>query len=566
MVNFLFINLITLYYFYITPHIYRASLYLPTFRPTMSSVATADWMSKCTLICKPEQSGKTFLMIQQIIKDLAVPIEGKKIVNIILCDNNLLLTKQTGERVKNDLASFEVGGELYLELSSHMRTAYHTADSVIGALVAKPVRNILCCTNGVRVDDIYSIIDGLDGARDRSGAEFVFKVWLDEADKFTSFIDDTFKGLLSMSNVQMYCITATPKALFDNYGAMNVLPIENTTTDEYHGWCDNELTLIDDSVPTGSVFVKHVLHTHKGLICPGTKWFIPAGHKKSSHIEVKDICVSMGFAVLVVNGDGLHLTLPYTKEVIPYKKDDELNIKIRLMYAKHSLSSIPFAITGNVCISRGISIMSEYFMLDYGILSLCDNQQEASQNSGRLKGNIKSWSTYKPPTVFTTRRFNAVAEEWEAKSRGLAELAFTREAEGNSTVITKTEFKTLSEEYSYIIHGEEFTSFAQANKFLKTKKREMNLKGAPNTSKQGACHRTPGGYWATSKFVKAGQTVSDLKDEDRKTRTDLANIGAGSCISSTDKGTRFLIVPFYETLETAPNKEKYQVRYIQFAK
>jgi hypothetical protein len=312
------------------------------------------------------------------------------------------------------------------------------------------------------------------------------------------------------------------------------------------------------------VFVRHVLYTHKELIVAGTKWFIPASHKKSSHIEVKDICVGLGFAVLVVNGDGLCLTLPYTKEIIMYKKDAELNVKIKKMYAKHSLSSFPFAITGNVCISRGISIMSKYFMLDYGILSECDNQQEASQNSGRLKGNIKSWSTYKPPTVFTTRRFNAVAEEWEAKSRGLAELAFNRESEGKTTVITKTEFKTLNEEYSYITHDFEFNSFSKAIKFLKTKKREMGI--AVSTSKNGACHQTPGGYWATSKLVKAGQTVSDLKDEDRKTRSDLASIGAGSCISSTDKGARFLIVPFYETLETAPNKEKYQVRYIQFTK
>ena len=210
----------------------------------------------------------------------------------------------------------------------------------------------------------------------------------------------------------------------------------------------------------------------------------------------------------------------------------------------------------------GISIMSENFVLDYGILSLCDNQQEASQNSGRLKGNIKGWQTYKPPVVFTTRKFNGVAEEWESKSRGLAELAFKLDAEGKSTVITKTEFKTLGENYDFIIHDEEFTSFAKAIDFLKTKKREMGAK--PASSKKGACHKTPGGYWVTSKFLKAGQTVGDLKDEDRKTRSDLVNITAGTSISSTDKGSRFLIVPFYETHETSPKKEKYQVRYIHF--
>ena len=517
------------------------------------------WDSKCTLICKPEQSGKTFLMVQQIIKDLSFPDDEVKVVNIILCDNNLLLTKQTGERVKKDLSEFSVGGcnELYIELSSSGRTRYRTADSVIGALISKHVTNVLCCANGVRVQDIYEIINALDGLKDKFGKKFFFKVWLDEADKFTSFIDETFMGLLRMSNVKLYCITATSKALFDKYGSMNVLPIENTTTDDYHGWSDNEIRIIDDSVPTGSAFVKHVLETQKHLIIAGSKWFIPASYKKTTHNKVKDICVDMGFAVLVVNGDGLSLTIPYTKEVIEYKKDDELNIKIKGMYKKHSLNSFPFAITGNVCISRGISIMSEDFILDYGILSICSNPEETSQNSGRLKGNIKHWASYKPPIVFTTKKFNDIAEDWELKSRGLAELAFQRDSEGKGTVITKSEFKTLGEDYEYIIHDEDFNSFAQANSFLKTKKREMKSKAF--TSKKGACHQTESGYWVSSKFQK----ISDIKDEDRKTRSDLANIGAGTNISSKT-GSRYLIIPFYETIETPPNKVKYQVRYIHF--
>ncbi len=535
----------------------------------MSSVIDKDWESKCTLICKPEQSGKTFVMIKRIIRDLEEPAEGKKIVNIILCDNNLLLTKQTGERVKNDLSGFSVDGDLYLELSSAKRTTYHTADSVIGALVTKPVKNVLCCTNGVRVDDIYSIIDGMGrGARDGSGNEFFFKVWLDEADKFIPFIDQTFRGLLERTNVQLYCITATPKALFKKYNSMNVFPIENTTSEEYHGWADNKVILIDDSVPTGPAFVKHVLDTRQELIISGTKWFIPASYTKESHNEVKEICVELGFAVLVVNGDGLSLTIPYTKELIQYKKDNELHVKIQEMYEKHSLNSFPFAITGNICISRGISIMSkpseesDGFMLDYGILSNCSNQQEASQNSGRLKGNIKSWRSYKPPVVFTTPRFNDVAEEWESKSRGLAELAFKLDAGGKSTIITKTEFKTLGEDYRYEIHDEEFTSFAKANAFLKKSEVKERMRAKPVTSKKGACHQTPGGYWVTSKLTMK----SDVKDEDRKMRSDLVNIGAGTCISSTDKGSRFLIIPFYENSKTAPNKAKYQVRYIHFTK
>ena len=74
-----------------------------------------DRWNRFLLVCKPEQSGKTFVMIQKIIKGLREPMAGIKTINIIFCDNNLLLTKQTSERVKKDLAEFEVNGEPYLD-------------------------------------------------------------------------------------------------------------------------------------------------------------------------------------------------------------------------------------------------------------------------------------------------------------------------------------------------------------------------------------------------------------------------------------------------------------------
>jgi len=174
-------------------------------------------------------------MIQKIIDDLKEPMEGKKVVNIILCDNNLLLTKQTSERVKNDLKEYEMNGELYLEFSSHKRTCFHDPISVLGALTTRDVSNVLCCTNGIRIDDIYEIVSSLNTSQITKD-KFFFKIWLDEADKFSGYIDSTFKPLVDQfENIQVYCITATPKKLFDRYNYMNVLPIEKTTTDEYHG-------------------------------------------------------------------------------------------------------------------------------------------------------------------------------------------------------------------------------------------------------------------------------------------------------------------------------------------
>ena len=520
-----------------------------------------DNWERFTLICKPEQSGKTFIMIQQIIRDLTEQVTGKHIINFIFCDNSLLLTAQTGERVKNDLNGYkEANGELYLELSSHSRTDFHNSDSVIGALTTKGVKNVLCCTNGKRIDDIYDIINRLNQSEITRG-QFIFKVWLDEADKFDNYIDSTFNPLVdSFDNVYVNCITATPKTLFDKYHRMNVLPIQNTTGPEYHGWVDNDIHLINH--PPGDGFVKHVLdNCCKDLIIPDTKWFIPAGSKKKSHNSIKNICVERGIATIIVNGDGISVWLPDLR-YYKYEKDKELNEMIKDLYRKHNLEEYPVAITGNICIGRGISILSEDFMIDYGIFSRCNNQQEASQNSGRLKGNIKGWSSYKKPTVFTTSDFDKVAREWEKKSRGLAELAFLKDSEGKSTMITKNEFKTVGKNYSNFIHSDLFPSFASAQRFLQTKVREMDTK--MKISKKSVIHVVDGGYKVTSKLLKSGRTVADLGRSDVLTIQKANMIGAQTCISSTDKGSRYLILPVYDDIDSPPNTEKYQVRYISF--
>ena len=76
------------------------------------------------------------------------------------------------------------------------------------------------------------------------------------------------------------------------------------------------------------------------------------------------------------------------------------------------------------------------------------------------------------------------------------------------------------------------------------------------------------GYALTSKLGK----VNEITQNDRVTLEMATNpqaqgyIGPGTCISSTDKGSRFLILPVYENMETPPNREQYQVRYIEFTR
>lgn len=415
-----------------------------------TSTEQQAWEDRVVLICKPEQSGKTFIMIQQIIKDLEEPTEGKTVINFIFCDNSLLLTKQTSTRVQNDITPFTINEENYIEFSSRNDgSAQRNAGAVISKIIMNDIRNVICCTNGKRVSDISTIIHDFNASPHTTG-KFEFKIWLDEADKFTNFIAKTFRPLVHQNdNVQLYFLTATPKSLFDKYGDLNVFPLESTTSPNYHGWKDNHKIILEKESGTTEEFIQDVLtNVVSESPKPGSKWYIPASTKKVTHEIVRSILLIKGFAVFVVNGDGLALSIPGEGRTCE-KKTEELNTQMLRMYREKNVARFPVAVTGNICVGRGISIMSPEFIFDYGILSNCAKKAEASQNAGRLKSNMKHWPNYKPPTVFTTAKFDKVATEWEEKSRRLATLAFDKQQGGEKPVISKPEFKEIGNEHAF---------------------------------------------------------------------------------------------------------------------
>ena len=406
-----------------------------------------NWM-KVVLICKPEQSGKTFIMIAQIIKDTK-ECSKKTIINFILCDNSLLLVKQTSVRVEKDVEPFEMCDESYVEFSSrNTDKTRKNNDAILTEIVLNDIRNIICCANSTRVSDICNIINKMNNSRNTQG-KYEFKIWLDEADKFTKFMDDKFKPLVdNNNNVHIYCLTATPDKLFKKYGRMNVLPIKNTTSPDYHGWEDNIRIIIESpSSVTTIEFIQYVLNNHvdKEQICKGSKWYIPVNRKKYTHYVIRHILLELGFVVFVVNGDGISMMFP--SEGNPHfieEKTDELNKQMVKMYNEHNASRFPVAVTGNICVGRGITMISPEFMFDYAILSNCGNKSESSQIAGRTKGNYKNWDNYKKLTVYTTAKFDDIATVWEEKSRNLAKLAFGKD-DTNPSNVTTNEFKKIGD-------------------------------------------------------------------------------------------------------------------------
>ena len=520
-----------------------------------------NWL-KFQLICKPEQSGKTFIMIKQIIEDFTDVSSDKPIINWIFCDNNLLLTKQTSIRIADDLKTYVYGEVSYIEFSSHTSAQARDHAHVFMAIVAKGIRNIVCCSNSKRMDDVYELIDTINSiecTRDK----YIFRIWLDEADKFIGFIDNTLYPIVNKhSNVMVHLITATPGPLFQKYKYVNVFPIEVTTSELYHGWKNNKINIVEKE-GNHLDYIEHILSdVAVNEILPGTIWFIPGSNVKKSHNNIRNLCIAKNMAVICVNSDGIVISIPNMQETFTYNKDDNFNEKMIILYKNHNLHRYALAITGYICIGRGITIMSNEFMIDYAIMYQCSDPCEASQIAGRIKGNIKGFSNYKEPVVFTTQRFNKIATDLEEKSRALAQLAFEKHQHGEPTIIDKSEYKTCDKCYEYILEPLLFDTFAKAKDYLVSKSREMNTK--VKDSKKTVIHKLPSGHCVTSKLLKAGCTVNDLNSNDIITYEKANTISKSTSISSTDKGSKYLILPLYETINSPPESVKFQVRYIRF--
>ena len=483
------------------------------------------------LIAKPAQSGKTAIIIEMIKKQFGIEdiVGGFKTINIIFNANNLLLTKQTGTRFKKDIDCILHN---VVEFSSRTTSDARSWRELIGYII-DDASNIMVCNNKQRVTDIIKVVKKL---MEMKNDQYRFNIWIDEADKFINSIKK-LQDLVNNNRVNLWYITATPAKLFTKLGNQNVYKLQNTTSDNYHGWKDNNVTIFSPA-ENQVEFVHNVFNKICGTIQPlipkklnlkqqkllniikreigpsqiikrshiitfkdelglvsktpgqsisvllqnlrdknyinflksgiynlyvphpieisntgntysidkNTRWFIPGNTKKSSHYSIKEACIGRGFAVFVVNGDGVELTLPDKTTIGPVPKINELHITIKELTDKYELWNYPVAITGNICISRGISIQTPNWMFTNGIVSGCSNNSELSQIAGRFNGNIKNWKNWsaKLPIVYTTQKFNDIAIDEENKSRKLAEMAWVKGGEQDISQITNKEFNKLS--------------------------------------------------------------------------------------------------------------------------
>ena len=93
-------------------------------------------------------------------------------------------------------------------------------------------------------------------------------------------------------------------------------------------------------------------------------------------------------------------------------------------YTENRLLRYPFAITGNLCVGRGLSIQSEHLKFDYAILPELDNEDDAYQMGGRICGYRNNHNNVKQTEIFTTQAMKDILLSKELKATRIAEEAF----------------------------------------------------------------------------------------------------------------------------------------------
>ena len=178
-------------------------------------------MDSLELIVKPCQSGKTFIMLQEIAKMLE---NDDNIIHVIFCDNQLLQTKQTSERVNEyeDLSDYRVkenedGFETYRDKQGDVSIIFSSKSKIkkwqeLTHYISKDYKSIILCSNRKRVDDIHNWITDL--SKNKRYDEDKFCIWIDEIDKNIKLFEDKLKIWNENKKiVRIGLITATPEAV-----------------------------------------------------------------------------------------------------------------------------------------------------------------------------------------------------------------------------------------------------------------------------------------------------------------------------------------------------------------
>lgn len=426
--------------------------------------------SKVQCILRPGQSGKTRKMvdlIKEIRKEYAAAVTAgwseAGMLNIFIVSNVMALADQTTKRMQRDLADEtsstdsvdsdneldaddQIEGDCFSWVSGNKGNRV-SAEALFARIVQKKVSTVVLCANKRRLMYLKSLIDMLD--------EFPhfhdnIHMWIDEADaSINLWSKKEMVAVVERPVVQrVTLVSATFNSILKQYGRLHMLGDIITHPPCYHKVADcnvieDNCAFLPSEYSGARAYLSAVLPRHPEMCVPGAKLFAPGDYTQASHDEVASYLVEAGFAVLVLNGTEKAIRLPNgrpplvldfkpeTMDENPKRPDaakpgEEIGVYVARLYKEKKLEQFPFAVTGHLCIGRGLTFQNENFLFDFGILPFILNDAMAYQAACRMAGNIRSLLGYKIATLVTTSRMWEVILRQEGFAVNLARIVKER--------------------------------------------------------------------------------------------------------------------------------------------
>lgn len=449
-----------------------------TTKPKTKTI-NAKMGSSLSLIHLPAQSGKTRKMTELINKwNNLIGFAGNSTndINIIFTSNTKLLTKQTASRIHNDVDS-EISeltdnsdDEESMSISVDVKESESKTIAWIQGEKGKKtlklndvfakvtsdddgdeINNIICCTNKKRMKSVFDLLIMLNKKFIKRNFNKNVNIWIDEADacikiwsKYRAEIEDLIDGKF-VKNIVL--VTATMVPVYDYLHSIGIEPnlrvYENTHAAVYHKYSESEIqTELSKLSQNSGEHIRNVL-SNSQISVAGTKLFCPGNKSKKSHELNCEILLEHGFNVLLLNGTNKEFRM-LDGTIIPISEcletDLEVSKTLNKIYFEHKLFEHPFAVTGNLCIGRGITFASKFsdreFIFTHGIIPDVSNGDEGYQMVARCCGNIKGFDIYKKPVIFVSSKTDALIRQQENLAIEFAKKYFQGEDEDEVVKIT----------------------------------------------------------------------------------------------------------------------------------
>ena len=274
--------------------------------------------STISLIHLPAQSGKTRKMTELINKwKNLIDFTGtsSENINIIFTSNTKLLTKQTANRIHQDVdsigdlsdlseedddESISISMDVKERESKTIAWIHNTKKTLsVNDVFAKvtsddddEINNIICCTNKSRMKLVLELLVKLNKKFIRRNFNKNVNIWIDEADAcikvWNNYIQQCEELIDSKFLQNIVLVTATMVPVYKHLHSIQIDPrlrmYENTHAPVYHKYSESEIYHEFSAMAQNSEnHLRNILDKKPEIINARTRLFCPGNKTKKSH-------------------------------------------------------------------------------------------------------------------------------------------------------------------------------------------------------------------------------------------------------------------------------------------